>query len=1338
MPGARQEDVSGAMMSILKKMDTMLESTNETYQQQVVLLNNIEMVQKNSVVVELKAQTKLLQSIDGKMAALSSGGGPDKGNMQAFRDAFGDISVAIEKVIKAGSKIDDKTSDRIANFFTKLGESINNFVKDVDAEKTKAAMDVLRSVASGVFLYSLALIISTPLLIAALPGAFLFGLSIRLLLKGMGEAKEADVEALKAVLGLARGILLYSLAIAAVTVLMPIVIIGSLLFGLSIRLLLLAAGTAKEGQVEAISAILGLARGALLYSLAMVVVALLSPIVMIGSALLGLSIRLLLMAAGTAKEGQVEAIKAILGLARAALLYSLAMVVVTLLSPIVIIGSILFGLSIRLLLMAAGGASRGQAAAMNAVLSLAKGILLYTLAMIVVTLLMPIVLIGTLIFMATLFLIGIGLRFIGSAQARRGVMTLVLTGLAILFYGLVIWAFNELVSWEALMKLGVAVGGIALIMYVMGKNSTTIFEGALVLAAIGIALLIFSIGFAIFAYAVKDITWERIGMMGAVIGVMALIGTLLGIPPIAEFAAAGAVVLILLGAAFAVFSVGFLIFATAVSMLDKDSPKIMGDSIREIGMAMVPIGLMSPLVILGAAAMVVAGAALIPITLGLITFKASGFAKEDSDNLSYALNKMISGFLGGDMPGGILASIKFAAQAAARAALLATTAIPMMMAGAALIPITLSLSIFKKAGFGKDDADNLEYMLSSVVKAFGIVTDYKRQKELGFYVNPLDLMRGIESLSGAGRVLAGLAQGVQSWAKLEVTEWEVINGGTKDAKLVIKGKRKLEKADFENAALGMAKVISAIAEPFAKVGKLEKGEPSGDPILDAIFGGGFVSAGISALKRSGDTLVSLAQGVQAFANLEITEFEVINAGTKDAKLVPKSIKKMDDTQIKAAGNNIAMIIGVVAEAFSKVGKDEKESSGIFSGGFVSKGVSALAGVGDLLKSITDGVLAMANREIPQFDLINAGTKDAKLVPGKPKIISDADLKNAATTIGDILGLVANKIAEIGKMEADSSGWFSGGYVTKGSKALAGVGDTVSKVADAVIKFATGEIPQFDVINAGTPDQKLVPGKSLKVTDAMLTSAAYKIGEIIGVVGREVNNFGMWVDENGEYISSATKAISSMTEVVSNAAKPLEIWANVKDPEKSIKVLLSYFSALKDVYDPTKNPAIDLSSFFFTRFAENAKLVGDNADAFVKVADQFDKIQKSMKLMQGHINGMDLKKLTLTDSMMRAIAAMSKNPEAIASMIGDTMEKSFQELINALKELAAANSPAPSEGSVSGGTTSVAGTTTTAPAGNTKKTVESGKKEGGGEKPSGNVKATITNWDGLATILQQYL
>jgi hypothetical protein len=99
----------------------------------------------------------------------------------------------------------------------------------------------------------------------------------------------------------------------------------------------------------------------------------------------------------------------------------------------------------------------------------------------------------------------------------------------------------------------------------------------------------------------------------------------------------------------------------------------------------------------------------------------------------------------------------------------------------------------------------------------------------------------------------------------------------------------------------------------------------------------------------------------------------------------------------------------------------------------------------------------------------------------------------------------------------------------------------------------------------------------------------------------------------------------------------------------------------------------------------------------------------MKLTKDHINAFDLKKLTLTDSLMRSIAAMSKNPEAIAAMVGDTMEKSFQELIDALKELVEAQGQQ-NQGFIEGIMNGITGNSTT-PTTNTGNT--------GNPKPGGN-------------------
>jgi hypothetical protein len=339
----------------------------------------------------------------------------------------------------------------------------------------------------------------------------------------------------------------------------------------------------------------------------------------------------------------------------------------------------------------------------------------------------------------------------------------------------------------------------------------------------------------------------------------------------------------------------------------------------------------------------------------------------------------------------------------------------MLLAGSALIVISSGLKIFKESGFTKEDGNNLQYAIGSIVKAFSIVTDTKRQKEMGFEVNWLDLMFGIEALSNAGSTLASLAQGIQAFANLEVTTWEVINPGTKKARLVIKERRKMNETDFDNAAYGMAKVINAIAEPFANVGKLTQGQKSGNPLYDSVFGNDYIAAGIDSLKNVGGTLISLAQGVQAWANLEIIEYEVINAGTKNAKLVPKSVRKMADTDFTAASTNIAMVLGFLAKEIANIGEMEAKSEGVFSGGNITKGKEVIAGLGGNILSMADAIVKLANSEITSYKVNEKG----ELVPYDTRKLNDTDYKAATETIKTMLGTLIDGLIEAG-VKADEN------------------------------------------------------------------------------------------------------------------------------------------------------------------------------------------------------------------------------------------------------------------------------------------------------------------------------
>jgi hypothetical protein len=1442
--GARQNTGQEAIVNLSKKLDEMLTVVADQYELQTQYLSSIDSINRESVSVELKAQTQILASIEAKLAAASSGSkGPavDESGMKEYAKAFGSMSWAILDLIE---KADEKAADKLSNFFTKLAASINDLIKNVDEKKATALGVVIETVAKSVISFGFWLTLATPLLatslvgslllgvniklilgiigavdenaiaalavvldlgigvltfgfvmslytifaIPALIGAVAFGLTVRLMLKAVGKPTdlESSVEAMYAVSGLGWGVLAFGLIMSFYLILAPTAFVGAMLFGLTVRLLLKVTNIDSEASIAAMNAVMGLGWGVLAFGLIMSIYIILAPTAFIGAMLFGLTVRLLMKVTNVDNEKSIAAIDAITGLGWGVLRFGLIMSLYIILAIPAFIGAMLFGLTVRLLLMISNVDDKKSIKGIEGINKLGLGVILFGIAMTLYLVLGIPAFLGAMLFGITIYLLMIVMKELGGRKVKKGIKGLMMLVLGIALFGLAVVLYNKFVKFEDTLNVVLQVALVSLTFILIGNFASKIKKGgkaliyaAAAVAALGAAMWLWSkakvtlkdagvlaatiIGLGVIAtvagvfasdikkgslaltvaalpvaalsaammiWMAAGVKLADVGVLGATIAglavAMGLIGAyeaglFTGVPltitmgslamtvaalPIAALSAAmmvwmaagvklkdvgtlGATIaiigvemallgfaspLIILGAAAMTIAAipvlalsGVMALWSAAGVEDKEVSSL-GHAIYTVGETMAGAGLMSPLIILGAAAMTIASIPILALTGSLAVFKAAGIDTETGDNLSYALTSVVDGFLGGKMPGGILAGIKFAAGAAARAALLAVSSIGFLAAGVALIPITASMVIFKKADFSTTDSDNLEYMLSSVVRAFGIVTDYKRQKELGFYVNPIDLMLGIMSLSGAGRVLAGLAEGVQAWANLEVNEWEVVNGGTKDAKLVIKGRRKLNQSDFLDAAVGMSMVISAISKPFAEAGRLEKGQSSGNPILDAVFGGGFVSAGINSLKRSGDTLVSLAQGVQAFANLEITEYEVVAAGTKDAKLVPKSKRKLSPVEIAMAGINMSIILSLVAGAFADIGKQEKESSGVFSGGFVSKGVQALSGVGDILKSVTEGVISMAHNEIPQFDLIGKGTKDAKLVPGTPLVLTSTDLTDAAYNIGTILGVVADAVADIGRQEAESKGWFSDGYVGKGVAALGNIGDVVAKISEAVISFATGSVPTFELIGGGTKDAKLVPGPTIRLSGADLVAAGRTIGSILNVIGESVSKFGRYAEKHQGTIDAGVDASAKITKVVSEAATSMTEWAKVQKAEETSKNIGLYFDTVQSIFDPAKNKSISQSSWYFTKFAENMKSVSEAEDPLRKTANSMDSIQKSMKLMKDSINGMDLKKLTLTDSMMKSIAALSKNPEAMAKVIAASINKSYEELIKALKEL----------------------------------------------------------------------
>ena len=1186
-------------------------------------INNAILGVLESIDAKLDKQEQSTQNLNTNLQGMASTGVVSEKEYESFAKFFGVMAKGISGLVKAMDNVSPKTGEKFGTFIGKIGETIEEFYKKTDQKQVTAFTALLQVLKTGVLMFAIQMVLAIPFLILAPIGAVLFGWTIRALMWAMGAAGSKG---------------------------------------------------AKKKQMEGIKAIMGLARSILLFALSMILYILVAPLVMIGVVLFGLTIRLLMWTIGLSGKNakkNAKGLAGILKLAKGILLFALAIIVFLLVSPLVLVGVIVFSLVVWILslgmrTMGSKKVKKGVRGLMTVVLSM----LLLALTVIIVAAFVTwqdLALVGAMIGGLALIVVIVGFF---SKKIRKGAMALLIASFAVAVVAIAMVIFKSAaIEWKDIAILGAVIGGMALIATVLGipPISNWAQSGAIALIIMSAALTIFSIALLIYAQAAPKLTWSSIGMLAAVIGVMALIGTILGIPPIVGFAIAGSAALIIAAGALVIFSVALLIY-TKAKMTWKDVG-ILGATILMVGLEFAAFGLASPLIFVGGGAMIVAAAALLPITASLAIFKASGWKRKDNSNLESALAAVQNGFLGGRIPGGIIAALKFAAKALARAAMVAAASALMIPAGIALMLITPALSIFKKSKFGKKDADNMEFAIGGIVKAFGLITDTERQKKMGFYVTPWQLWLGIAALARAGTTLANLAKGVQAWANLTIKEYEVINPGTKDAKIVPSGKRQLSKSDFKKAAFGMATVISAIAKPFADVGKLEMGAPSGNPILDSIFGGKrYVSRGIKALSKSGDTLVSLAKGVQAWAKLEVTEYEVVDAGTADAKIVPKSVRKLTPGDLFKAKWGMSMVIKSLSQTFADVGRLEHGESSentwlssIFGGKkWVSKGVQAMAGVGDNIVALGTGIQNWANMSITEYEVVGAGTKDAKLVPKGQITMTPTMMTDAAKNAGSVITLFAEVFADVGRMNDGRSAnlgfWGSlfsksRDYVKKGVESMSGIGNIVTGLAEGVLKMADMQVVETEVVNAGTSRAKVVPKRVRKVSPAEQERAAKNLGSIIMTFASVFAKVGSGLGIPGfkyvtkedlargvDMVSKMSKPIASMAdtilkmgkmEVVVNEVKrgkivpkavvklrPSDMESAAKNVETFTMFMASMVASVGTKLEPQRG-ALETGSEIIKKLVGSANEIAKPIDRWSKIK-KMDTVMKNMDRFMGFL------------------------------------------------------------------------------------------------------------------------
>ena len=212
-------------------------------------------------------------------------------------------------------------------------------------------------------------------------------------------------------------------------------------------------------------------------------------------------------------------------------------------------------------------------------------------------------------------------------EVTSGGKTILVLSLVLMTISLTVllWALTgEIIyeHWEDILVVGTFVAGIIVLMLILSKAKNTIVKGGMSILLLAASILVLSLAIGLMAVIGEKVI-ENIAGIGITLGIIiAIVGVyaVIGIPAVAMFVGLGAVVLAVVAASILVFSVGLLVLVGVSKIVDWEDLSKMAAIITSIGFAVSLLGPLSPFIILGSAAMLTLGVALLVFMTPLLMF----------------------------------------------------------------------------------------------------------------------------------------------------------------------------------------------------------------------------------------------------------------------------------------------------------------------------------------------------------------------------------------------------------------------------------------------------------------------------------------------------------------------------------------------------------------------------------------------------------------------------------------------------------------------------------------------------------------------------------------------
>ena len=620
---------------------------------------------------------------------------------------------------------------------------------------------------------------------------------------------------------------------------------------------------------------------------------------------------------------------------------------------------------------------------------------------------------------ASLVLIGGAVALLGlfNKQVNKGSVSLALMGVGLVLFGVGYGIFALAVMMTAptpeklAMQAGVLIG-LGISVAILGAVFSLIIQGSIALALMGVGLLVFGIGYIPFAYATKDVELGDIGIQAALLLALGVVFAAAGFGM--AFIIGGAVAIAVMGLGLLVFGIGYTPFAKATEGASLDSIAIQAGVLTALGVVFGVAGVAVIPIVAGAVAFGAVGLALQELAPGLKAMQDVDFTQKDALNLTTTLAGVKMAFIGPPKGGGVsgfFKSIGGAITGTIDAGAMTAAAIGFGAAGLALTKLSVGLKDYQKLEWTADDSLQLTTVLTGITGAFAAAG--------GEAATPTGLFGAV---FGNAFSPNATKKGIDSVMGAGKALTSIAVGLTEFQKLVEK------EVDFTVLGEAISTTVGFVQRAFAAVA--EEGNVEAGGFFGSLFGikKNKVQEGLQSVEGAGTALKDIAIG--------LTEFQ---------KLVKAEV------DFQKVGEAISMSIGFVQEAFAAVADQGNVKAGGFWGSLlgikknkVQEGVQSVQGAGDELSKIATALSTFS------------GIKDPAATASKIK---------------QVLGMVGSAFASIGGKENEETdgNWFISwdeNKIQKGIRAVDGAGSALTDIAAGLKAFSGDFQPEKVAASVG--------------------------------------------------------------------------------------------------------------------------------------------------------------------------------------------------------------------------------------------------------------------------------